>query len=87
MLLYLSAGAASLALLLVAARWLARVSPSDLTQAARTFLAVFSTLAGTGLILLGRYGLAIVTLAAAVVALRSLVKARGGAEVRLDEFP
>lgn len=80
MLLYLSAGAASLAVLLVLARWLARLSPSDLTQAARTFVAVFSTLAGTGLIFLGRYGLAIVTLAAAVMALRSLIKGRGGAD-------
>ncbi len=80
MLLYLSAGAASLAVLLVLARWLARLSPSDLTQAARTFVAVFSTLAGTGLIFLGRYGLAIVTLAAAVMALRSLIKARSGPE-------
>jgi DnaJ-domain-containing protein 1 len=79
-LLYLSAGAAALALLLMAARWLSRLSPSDLAQAARTFLAVFTGLAGTGLFLLGRYGLAIVTLAAAAMALRSLVKARGGAE-------
>jgi|DewCreStandDraft_4_1066084.scaffolds.fasta_scaffold00055_88 hypothetical protein len=80
MLLYLSAGAAALAILLLLARWIARLSPSDLTHAARTFLAVFSTLAGTGLIFLGRYGLAIVTLAAAVMALRSLIKGRGGAE-------
>ncbi|MCL6606576.1 MAG: DnaJ domain-containing protein [Geminicoccaceae bacterium] len=79
-LLYLSAGAAALALLLMAARWLSRLSPSDLAQAARTFLAVFTGLAGTGLFLLGRYGLAIVTLAAAAMAVRSLVKARGGAE-------
>lgn len=80
MLLYLSAGTAALALVLLAARWLARVSASDLAQAARTFVAVFSALAGTGLIFLGRYGLALVTLAAAAMALRSLVKARGGAD-------
>lgn len=80
MLLYLSAGAASLAALLLVARWLSRLSPSDLSQAARTFVAVFTTLAGTGLVFLGRYGLAIVTLAAAAMALRSLIKVRGGAE-------
>lgn len=80
MLLYLSAGTAALAVLLVAARWLAGVSASDLSQAARTFVAVFSMLAGTGLIFLGRYGLAFVTLVAAAMALRSLVKARGGAD-------
>ncbi len=80
MLLYLSAGAAALALLLLTARWLSRLSPSDLAQAVRTFLAVFTALAGTGLIFFGRYGLAIVTLAAAAMALRSLIKARGGAE-------
>jgi len=79
-LLYLSAGAAALALLLISARWLSRLSPSDLAQAARTFLAVFTGLAGTGLMLLGRWGLAIVALAAAAMALRSLIKARGGAE-------
>jgi hypothetical protein len=80
LLYYLSAGAAALALLLVLARWFSRLSPSDLTQAARTFVAVFTGLAGTGLIFMGRYGLAIVTLAAAAMALRSLIKARGGAE-------
>jgi DnaJ-domain-containing protein 1 len=79
-LLYLSAGAAALALLLIVARWLSRLSPSDLAQAARTFLAVFTGLAATGLILFGRYGLAIATLAAAAMAFRSLIKARGGVE-------
>ncbi len=80
MLAYLSAGAALLAVLLLAARWLAGVSTSDLTQAARTFVAVFSALAGSGLILLGRYGLAAVTLAAAGMALRSLLRGRRGAD-------
>lgn len=80
MLVYFSAGAALLALLLLTARWLAGVSTSDLTQAARTFVAVFSALAGSGLILLGRYGLAAVTLAAAGMALRSLLRGRRGAD-------
>jgi hypothetical protein len=80
MLAYLSAGAALLAVLLVAGRWLAGVSTNDLAQAARTFVAVFSALAGSGLILLGRYGLAAVTLAAAGMALRSLIRGRRGAD-------
>ncbi|MCS6778190.1 MAG: DnaJ domain-containing protein [Geminicoccaceae bacterium] len=80
MLAYLAAGAAALAALLVIARFLTRVSASDLAQAARTFLAVFGALAGGGLFILGRYGLAIAALAAAAMAVRSLLKARGGAE-------
>lgn len=85
MLAYLAAGAAALAALLVIARFLTRVSASDLAQAARTFLAVFGALAGGGLFLLGRYGLAIAALAAAAVAVRSLWKARGGAEPLQEE--
>ncbi|MCS7269004.1 MAG: DnaJ domain-containing protein [Geminicoccaceae bacterium] len=80
MLAYLAAGAATLAALLLLARFLSRVSPSDLAQAARTFLAVFGTLAGGGLFLLGRYGLALAALAAAAMAIRALWKVRGGAE-------
>lgn len=80
MLVYLAVGAATLAALLLLARFLTRVSASDLAQAARTFLAVFGTLAGGGLFLLGRYGLAIAALAAAAMAIRALWKARGGAE-------
>lgn len=79
-LFYLAAGAAVVLVLVVLARWFATASVSDLAQAIRTFVAVFAMLASTGLIFLGRFGLAAITLAATVMAVRSLVKARGGAD-------
>jgi hypothetical protein len=80
MLLYLALGLATLGLLLYLARWYATASPSDLSQALRTFIAVFSGLASTGLIFFGRFGLAIITIAATFMAVRSLVRAGRGAD-------
>ncbi len=67
-------------LLLVGLRWFVTAPVSDLAQAVRTFVFVFSALASTGLIYAGRFGLALVTLAAMVMAVRSFVKARRGAD-------
>ena len=78
--LYLAAGAALLAVLMLASRWFVGVSVSDLVQAARTFVAVFLALAGTGLIFMGRFGPAIALIGAAFMAGRSLLKGRQGAD-------
>lgn len=80
MLPWLLAGAVLLLGLLLLLRWLATVPASDLAQALRTFAAVFSALASTGLIFMGRFGLAVVTLAATAMALRSLLRTRRGAD-------
>jgi len=49
--------------------------PATLARAIRTFTTTFAALAGTGLLLTGRFGLAIVTVGAAIMALRAF---RGG---------
>lgn len=74
------AGVGLLLVLLLAARWFTRASAGDLAKAARTFLAVFGALAGTGLLATGRFGLAAAVLLAMLVALRSLRKAGSGAD-------
>lgn len=66
--------------LLLLARWYSRASSHDLAQGARTFIAVFSALASTGLLLAGRFGLALVTLAAMVMAIRAIRRGRRGAD-------
>lgn len=86
MLPWLLAGVAVLTGLILLLRWLASVPPSDLARAVRTFLAVFSALASTGLIFAGRFGLALVTLAATFMAVRSLLRARRAADP-MDEEP
>lgn len=48
------------------------VQPATLARAIRTFTATFAALAGTGLLLTGRIGLAIITVSAAIMALRAL---------------
>lgn len=72
MLLWLMLGVAGLLLAMVGARWFASVSPGDLARAARTFTAVFGALAGSGLLMMGRVGLAVVLLSAAFMAGKSL---------------
>lgn len=47
------------------------VQPATLVRAIRTFTATFAALAGTGLLLTGRIGLAIITVSAAIMALRA----------------
>ncbi len=68
------------ALVLLALRWLATVPAAELARAIRTFIAVFASLLGAGLAYAGRVGLALAALAAAVVALRSLWRARRPAD-------
>ncbi len=48
------------------------VKPSTLARAIRTFTTTFAALAGTGLLLSGRFGLALITFIAAVMAIRAL---------------
>lgn len=48
------------------------VQPATLARAIRSFTAAFAALAGTGLLLSGRIGLAIITVSAAIMALRAL---------------
>ena len=48
------------------------VKPATLARAVKAFTTTFAALAGTGLLLTGRFGLALVTLIAAMMALRAL---------------
>lgn len=80
MLGYAALGLAVLALLLLAARWFAAMSAHDVAQAVRAFIAAFSALASTGLLLTGRLGLAVVTIGATVMAVRSILASRRGAD-------
>ncbi|MFO1071553.1 MAG: hypothetical protein U1E17_02400 [Geminicoccaceae bacterium] len=77
---YLALGLAAALLCYLGLRWFARVSPRDLAVALRAFAAAFSALASTGLLLTGRLGLALITLAATVMAVRTLVQGQRGAD-------
>ena len=48
------------------------IKPATLVRAIRTFTTTFAALAGTGLLLTGRFGLALVTFIAAIMAIRAL---------------
>lgn len=69
---WLLLGFVGLCLTMLGARWFASVPPGDLMRAGRTFLAVFGALAGSGLLLMGRVGFAVVLLSAAFMAGKSL---------------
>jgi len=84
MTVWLLAGLVAFVLLWLLLRWLAQVPASELARAIRTFVAVFGSLLAAGFAYAGRVGLAAAALAAAAVALRSLWKARRGADP-LDE--
>jgi hypothetical protein len=75
-LVWLLVGAAGFAVCYFALRWFATVPPGDLAKALRTFIAVFAALAGSGLIFMGRLGIAVVVVAAAVMAFRALRQGR-----------
>jgi hypothetical protein len=77
---YFFAGLLALGLLLLLARWLARASTHDLAQGARTFVAVFSGLASTGLLFAGRFGLAFITIVATIMAIRAVRQGARGAD-------
>jgi hypothetical protein len=72
MLFWLLLGVAGLGLAMVGARWFASIPTTDLARALRTFLAVAGMLAGSGLLLMGRFGLAIILVAATFMAVRAL---------------
>lgn len=75
---YFILGVVLLAALLLLARSFTRATPAQLAQGLRAFLAAFSMLAGTGLLFAGRVGLALITLGAAVMAVRAMKRAPGG---------
>ena len=63
-----------------AGRWYGNAKPSDIAFAIRTFFATLSGLAGTGLLITGRFGLALILLIATAVTLRTLRNSRRGAD-------
>src|SRR4028119_2195594 len=77
---WVAGGILLLVLLYAGLRWFLSARPSELAQAARTFVAVFSALASTGLIFAGRFGLALITVAATVMAARVVLLSRRGAD-------
>ena len=72
---WLGSGVLAAVLLYAVLRWFATARAADVALALRTLAAVFSALASTGLVFSGRLGLAVVTVAATAVAVRSLVLA------------
>lgn len=80
MLAYAALGFAIFGLLYVATRWFVGASARQIAQAVTTFTAVFSAMASTGLLLTGRLGLAIVTVAATVMAVRALLRGPHGGD-------
>lgn len=65
-----------LVLVLVGLYIFVSIKPATLVRAIRTFTTTFAALAGTGLLLTGRFGLALIILIATVMALRAM---KGGA--------
>jgi DnaJ domain len=76
-LLQLFFGLLALALLLVAAHYYVNANPARLAQGVRAFVAAFSALAGTGLLFAGRFGLALITLGATVLAVQAMRRHTG----------
>ena len=79
--LYVLFGALLLALALLAAHAFVRARPAQLAQGVRVFIAAFSGLASTGLLFSGRFGLALITIGATVMAIRAMSRASAGAGV------
>jgi hypothetical protein len=77
---YFFLGLFALGMLLLLARWYSQASTHDIAQGARTFVAVFSGLASTGLLFTGRFGLAFITIAATIMAIRAIRRGRRGAD-------
>jgi hypothetical protein len=75
---YLLLGALLLGIGLLAARSFVRANPARLAQGVRAFIAAFSALASTGLLFTGRFGLALITIGATVMAIRAMVRSSGG---------
>ncbi len=67
---------ALLTVVVMTGRWFTTVSPRDIAQALRVFLATFAALLGSGLVYAGRFGFAIAALGAAAYAYRSFRRAQ-----------
>ena len=75
---YLLLGAVLLGLGLLAARSFIQANPAHLAQGVRAFIAAFSALASTGLLFTGRFGLALITIGATVMAVRAMRRSATG---------
>lgn len=78
MALYLLIGIVVLVVLVLLARRFARMNPAHLAHGVKAFTAAFSALASTGLLFAGRFGLALITIGATVMAIRALRRAPAG---------
>lgn len=78
MIFYLLIGILVLVGLVLLARNFVNTNPAHLAQGARAFAAAFSALASTGLLFSGRFGLALITIGATVMAIRALRRAPAG---------
>jgi hypothetical protein len=76
--LYLLIGMVVLVGLVLLARRFANTNPAHLAQGVKAFTAAFSALASTGLLFAGRFGLALITIGATVMAIRALRRAPAG---------
>jgi hypothetical protein len=78
MVLYLLIGILVLFGLVLLARRFASTNPAHLAQGVRAFAAAFSALASTGLLFAGRFGLALITIGATIMAINALRRASAG---------
>jgi hypothetical protein len=78
MVFYLLIGILVLVGLALLARRFVNTNPAHLAQGVRAFAAAFSALASTGLLFAGRFGLALITIGATIMAIRALRRAPAG---------
>ena len=78
MVFYLLIGILVLVGLALLARHFVNTNPAQLAQGVRAFAAAFSALASTGLLFAGRFGLALITIGATIMAIRALRRAPAG---------
>jgi hypothetical protein len=78
MVFYLLIGIIVLIGLVLLARRFVNTNPAHLAQGVRAFAAAFSALASTGLLFAGRFGLALITIGATIMAIRALRRAPAG---------
>jgi hypothetical protein len=78
MVFYLLIGIIVLIGLALLARRFVNANPTHLAQGVRAFVAAFSALASTGLLFAGRFGLALITIGATIMAIRALRRAPAG---------
>lgn len=77
---YFLLGLLVLGMLVLFGHWFARANTHEVAQGVRTFAAVFSGLASTGLLFTGRFGLALITIGAMIMAIRAMREGRRGAD-------